>query len=265
MRALKIMGFLSCVGILLCSGILVYMEQKQQKLSPPDHTINAPVAEGRDFLSEDQKAEVVKKLETEDSYENENLTSSEKIPADYDWQQDEALLVEKAPSADPWEEYFQTQQDAEINAENSEAHETNPYPNWPNATDPYERTEGKRWSLIRQFGDIPEVHIIADTEFKMRSKLRYTIDEKIGFLKALNTLWPNASTQKGLAEAKAWKASGRPFMPVTNSAKPRDQFLDVKPFVEHYGWEEGIREFRKINPRRAAEFERVTGYRQRDE
>ncbi|MDE0554447.1 MAG: hypothetical protein OXI24_09555 [Candidatus Poribacteria bacterium] len=244
MQILKIMGLLSCLVIVVCSGILVYIEQKRQKLSSPDHIVNTPLTEGSGFLPQNQRSEIVKKLETKDS--RESLDPSKESLADYDWQQDEAHLAEKALSTDPWAEYFQTQQGEELNAEDSDTHETNPYPNWPDATDPYERTEGKRWSLIRQFGDIPEVHIVADIEFKMRSKLPYTIDEKISFLEALNTLWPNTSTQRGLAEAKAWKASGKPFIPVMKFDKPRDQFLDVKPFVERYGWDESIRQFRKI-------------------
>lgn len=180
----------------------------------------------------------------------ENLPSGE----DDDWRDDRGVSF-SLPEEDPWQQTYAPKTDVE--SSDSEDDETYPPPDWYKTTDPALYVEYYRAQLIKQFGDIPQVHILADSKRKIRAEIPMTLDEHIEQNQALYDLWPSEETQKTLEMFKEWKASGRPFVHKYGEPKPVDQFLDVKPFVDQYGLEEGIRRFRAVNPERAAEFERV--------
>lgn len=84
-----------------------------------------------------------------------------------------------------------------------------------------------------------------------------TLDEHIEQNQALYELWPTDETRKTLEMLRNWKASGQPFVHQYEPPKSADPFLDVKPFVDQYGLEEGLNRLREVNPERAAEFERA--------
>ena len=71
-----------------------------------------------------------------------------------------------------------------------------------------------REQLIKQFGDIPEVHTVVESEKKM--KFGGIIfpggeDELIAYYEALYVLWPDESTLRHLEKARKAKADGTPF------------------------------------------------------
>lgn len=71
-----------------------------------------------------------------------------------------------------------------------------------------------REQLIKQFGDIPEVHTVVESEKKM--KFGGIIfpggeDELITYYEALYVLWPHESTLRHLEKARKAKADGTPF------------------------------------------------------
>ena len=72
---------------------------------------------------------------------------------------------------------------------------------WYKTRDPLERNEYFRAVLIKQFGDIPDVHTIADYQQKRIQGLHPTIAEYNAYLDALKRLWPNRETpQKVIVE-----------------------------------------------------------------
>ena len=52
--------------------------------------------------------------------------------------------------------------------------------------------------LIKQFGDIEQVKIVVDTEYKIEKGLELKLDEQIQFLESQNHLWPDKRTQETL-------------------------------------------------------------------
>jgi hypothetical protein len=71
---------------------------------------------------------------------------------------------------------------------------------WYKTKDPLERNDYFRAVLIKQFGDIPDVHIIADYQQKRIQGLHVTIGEYNAYLDARKRLWPNQKTPRKLGE-----------------------------------------------------------------
>ena len=69
---------------------------------------------------------------------------------------------------------------------------------WYKTRDPLERNEYFRAVLIKQFGDIPEVHTIADYQQKRIQGLHVTVEEYNAYLDARKRLWPNQKTPRKL-------------------------------------------------------------------
>ncbi len=65
---------------------------------------------------------------------------------------------------------------------------------WFKIKDPVLYVKYFRAKLLRQYGNIPEIHVIADMELKIRQATYPTHDEKIRYLKALYKLWPDKRT-----------------------------------------------------------------------
>ena len=82
---------------------------------------------------------------------------------------------------------------------------------WFKVKDPVLYTKYFRAQLLRQFGNMPEVHIVADMELKERQWIYPTDDEYIIYLKALYRLFPNKSNLRTLEDYQKRKAEGRNF------------------------------------------------------
>lgn len=59
-----------------------------------------------------------------------------------------------------------------------------------------------RAQLIKQFGDHPEVHTLADTTLKIRQNIPLTRDEYIADLETQYALWPDPRTLRVLEEVE---------------------------------------------------------------
>ena len=69
-----------------------------------------------------------------------------------------------------------------------------------------------REQLIRQHGDIPEVHIVVAYEKKLRQKnVHFTEDEIIAAYEAKYVLWPNETVLRKLEKYRKAKAEGTLF------------------------------------------------------
>ena len=67
---------------------------------------------------------------------------------------------------------------------------------WYKTRDPLLRNDYFLAVLIKQFGDIPEVHTIADYQRKKIQGLPVTVEEYNAFLDAGKRLWPNRETPR---------------------------------------------------------------------
>jgi len=166
-----------------------------------------------------------------------------------DWRNDSPSDF-PVPQEGPWKQIYTQPADTD--------EETYPPRDWYNTTDPALYIEYYQAQLIKQFGDIPEVYILAEFEKKMRAEIPMTLDEQIEQAEALYALWPHQETKVTLEMLQDAKASGHPFVHrYQASPETTDPFHDVTPFVEQHGIVEGIRQLSKVNPERAAEVKRV--------
>lgn len=144
----------------------------------------------------------------EHSYETVPHSHAEEMntnSSEYDWRDDSAFDV-TLPKSDPWQQ----------NHPDSEPTDAvdNIYPprDWYKTEDPELFAEYFRAQLIKQFGDRPEIHILADTEIKKRQGIPFTRDEYINFLEAQYSLFPDKRTLKTLERQQQEKAAGIPFV-----------------------------------------------------
>ena len=71
-------------------------------------------------------------------------------------------------------------------------------PNWDKTEDPVLYTKYFRAKLLRQFGNRPEVHIIADMELRKRQQVPQTHDEHVAYLEAHYRLFQDKETLEKL-------------------------------------------------------------------
>jgi hypothetical protein len=121
----------------------------------------------------------------------------------YDWRDDRAFDA-GSPKVDAWK--VLNAQPADTEPVSSEDSEVYPPPNWQKTEDPELRAEYFHAQLIKQFGDIPEVHIVAERERKRARQIPVSLDEQITFLEAQYHLWPSPNTLKTLEKLKKIKA-----------------------------------------------------------
>ena len=172
-----------------------------------------------------------------------------------DWRNDSASDF-PLPQEDPWKQIFTQSADTDASEETDE--EIYPPRDWYNTTDPALYIEYYQAQLIKQFGDIPEVYILAEFEKKKQAEIPMTLDEQIEQAEALYALWPYQETKTTLEILQNMKASGHPFVHRYHaSPETTDPFHDVTPFVEQHGFVEGIQQLSRVNPERAAEFKRM--------
>lgn len=76
--------------------------------------------------------------------------------------------------------------------------ETYPPKNWYQTKDREKFYVYYQAQLIKQFGDIEQVRIVVDTEYKIEKGLELKLDEQIQFLESQNYLWPDKRTQESL-------------------------------------------------------------------
>jgi hypothetical protein len=123
----------------------------------------------------------------------------------YDWRDDQASDARR-PKTDPWKNLDVQQVDIETSTVSGEDSEVYLPPNWHLTEDPALRAEYFHAQLINQFGDIPEVHIVAAYQRKKELGLPVTIDEYIASLEARYHLWQNKRTLQVLESLRKEKA-----------------------------------------------------------
>ena len=126
--------------------------------------------------------------------EETNISSSE-----YNWRDDSVSDV-TLPKSDPWK---QTHPESETT---DTADDTYPPKDWYKTEVPELFIKYFRAQLIKQFGDVEEVHIVVDREEKRKLGIPVTLDEQINFLAAQYYLWPDDNTLKTLKSLRMIKS-----------------------------------------------------------
>ncbi len=122
---------------------------------------------------------------------SEDTTSKQSINKDkYDWRTDTQI-------DDSELKVLETTDDVQ---ENQTDNETYPPKNWYQTKDREKFYVYYHAQLIKQFGDIEEVRIVVDTEYKIEKGIKLKLDEQIQFLESQNHLWPDKRTQEALSK-----------------------------------------------------------------
>ena len=133
------------------------------------------------------------------SHATEPTTTSE----GYDWRDDGASAF-RFSKGDPWAQIYPESKPTD------DADDTYPPRDWYKSKDPALYIEYLQAQLIKQFGDIPEVHTFVAYEERRKFGIPIKdVGEYMDFLKAQYTLWPEQVTletleilQKEIAEGK---------------------------------------------------------------
>ena len=116
-----------------------------------------------------------------------------------DWRDDNAFDG-TLPKSDPWKQTYSETESTDV------TDKTYPPRDWHKTKDPKLFIEYFQAQLIKQFGDIKEVHIIVDREEKRKMGIPVTLDEQIVFLEAQYSLWQDINTLKTLEKLQKVKA-----------------------------------------------------------
>lgn len=124
----------------------------------------------------------------------------------YDWREDNGLDLPR-PEEDLWKHTY-THGDGAESTDNGDK-ETYPPQDWYNTEDPALYIQYLRAQLIKQFGDIPQVHIFVEWREKRKQGIPIrNAEEYITFLEAQYYLWPSATTLHTLETLRNEKANG---------------------------------------------------------
>ena len=136
--------------------------------------------------------------------------------------------------------------------------------------EPYKRTEVYRASLIGHFGDIPQVHTLADSALKGWLGIYSDLDEAIKNHEAMVHLYPgpsDAAEQLEVLKKRKQEQESGEFVTRTETEQSSTEMLNLKtqyPELEQLvnqhgpdGFREAVRRFSELNPEKATAFKRA--------
>lgn len=119
----------------------------------------------------------------------------------YDWQ-DDSTFDTLLPTNDPWKYTYPERGPTDA------TDDTYPPWNWYKTEDPVLRAEYYGAQMLKQFGDIPEVHTVSDWELKKAIGIIPTHEELIIYLEALYHLFPREGTLHTLNYHRELRSKG---------------------------------------------------------
>ena len=204
----------TAVVVLCISGIVLFLKSKAETQEPiktykvvtPDPKTRATKETGKEETgittshshdrnhdhSHGHSHETVPHFHLEET----NISSSE-----YDWRDDDAFDV-TPPKSDPWKEIHPESETTDT------ADDTYPPRDWYKTEDPVLRAEYFYAQLLKQFGDIPEVHTVGEYNLDVVRGEPLTLSKIEAYLEANYHLFPNEKTKKAIEDFKELKASG---------------------------------------------------------
>ncbi len=120
---------------------------------------------------------------------------------EHDWRDGETFAVE-LPKDDPWKPNHSVSESTEA------VDDTYPPRDWYKTEDPELRAEYFYAQLLKQFGDIPEVHIVGEYELDVARGVPLTLGKIEAYLEANYHLFPNEKTKKAIKDFHEIKALG---------------------------------------------------------
>lgn len=139
-----------------------------------------------------------------DNISHSHTTEDTLSDSAYDWREDNGLNSPRL-AEDPWKHTYT--QGAEL-PDNGDK-ETYPPHDWYKTEDSALYIQYLRAQLIKQFGDIPQIHIFVEWENKRRQGIPIRdAEEYITFLEAQYYLWPSETTLRTLETLRNEKANG---------------------------------------------------------
>ena len=137
--------------------------------------------------------------------EHDNVeTHSQKVKAhnQYDWREDTSF---KQPKEDVWKT-LNSKKKSNTYQNTEKESKTYPPEDWYETEDTELFYTYYQAQLIKQFGDIKEVKIVVDREYKRAKGVPVKLDEQIEYLEAQNHLWPDKNTLKALETLRKLKS-----------------------------------------------------------
>lgn len=120
---------------------------------------------------------------------------------EYDWRDDDVFDVE-LPKSDLWEQTYSESESTDT------MDDTYPPRDWYKTEDPELRAEYFYAQLLKQFGDIPEVHTVGEYELDVARGVPLTLGKIEAYLEANYHLFPNEKTKKAIEDFHEIKALG---------------------------------------------------------
>ena len=195
--------------IVLCLSNFILFRPKPQLEPIKTYKMVTPAPKRGTTEASTEKAEITTQHDhdhghshdhTDDAVSHSHTVETNTNGDRYDWRGDSAFDIPFS-KANPWTN-LKIQQTA-ITVSDSEASENYVPQDWYLTEDPELYAEYFRSQLITQFGDRPEVHILADTTLKIRQNIPLTHEQYIADLEAQYTLWSDERTLQALEKAKS--------------------------------------------------------------
>lgn len=120
---------------------------------------------------------------------------------EYDWR-DDSMFDVTPPKNDPWGQTHPVSEPTEA------ADDTYPPRDWYKTENLELRAEYFYAQLIKQFGDIPEVHTVGEYELDVARGVPLTLGKIEAYLEANYHLFPNEKTKKAIEDFHEIKALG---------------------------------------------------------
>ena len=191
--------------LVICIGALFFFERNEPVVpvkvykatpapQPSDRAASAHHARGHE--------------PSHDIVSHSSLLHPEDTPSDgddFDWRSDNTF-DSPFPQGDPWNRL--APRETGVASSDSKDDATYPPRDWPKTADPELRAEYLHAQLLKQFGDIPAVHIIGAFELKTARGIPPTVEEYIAFLEAHNSLFPHETHRRTLEDIRKAVADG---------------------------------------------------------
>lgn len=132
-------------------------------------------------------------------HEDTDTTEPAKSETAVDWKDDRSSST--LSPKDPWK------QTSLPNKTVDETSDTYPPPDWDKTDDPELYAQYFYAQLLKQFGDIPEVHIIGEYRINKVKGEPTTLRKYEIYLEAMNSLFPNETNKKSLERIQELKNS----------------------------------------------------------
>ena len=204
-------SWILAIVVVLCIGGIAFFLKPKTETQEPIKTYKAVTPTPKTSPTKETRKEETG-ITPPHSHDHSHGHSHETVPhshaeethissSEYDWQDDSTFDV-TPPKSDPWK---QTHPGSETT---DTVDDTYPPRDWYKTEDPELRAEYFYAQLLKQFGDIPEVHTVGEYDLDVARGEPLTLGKIEAYLEANYHLFPNEKTKKAIEDFQELKASG---------------------------------------------------------